>query len=110
MLLRKNKARVLKNPNILRGLISGEAIKKIGTRAPLNHVIYSGCKDNETSADAFIDGKWQGAFTAKRRKKVSNTKKWADIHLDVQSATKEFNQTPQLNGRELNTRLIFGGN
>lgn len=31
---------------------------------PANIVMISGCRDNQTSADAFITGKWSGAMTA----------------------------------------------
>lgn len=31
--------------------------------SPLNHVLFSGCKDNQTSADAYIKGRFNGAFT-----------------------------------------------
>ncbi len=30
---------------------------------PTNHALFSGCKDNQTSADAFIGGTYNGAFT-----------------------------------------------
>lgn len=30
---------------------------------PLNHVLFAGCKDNQTSADAYIGGSYNGAFT-----------------------------------------------
>lgn len=30
---------------------------------PTNHVLFSGCRDNQTSADAFINGTYNGAFT-----------------------------------------------
>ena len=30
---------------------------------PTNHVLFSGCKENQTSADAFIKGRYNGAFT-----------------------------------------------
>ena len=29
----------------------------------LNHVLWAGCKDNQTSADAYIDGRYNGAFS-----------------------------------------------
>jgi hypothetical protein len=29
----------------------------------LNHVLWSGCMDNQTAADAYIDGRFHGAFT-----------------------------------------------
>jgi hypothetical protein len=30
---------------------------------PTNHVLFSGCRDNQTSADAYIKGTYNGAFT-----------------------------------------------
>jgi len=30
---------------------------------PTNHVLFAGCRDNQTSADAFIKGSYNGAFT-----------------------------------------------
>jgi len=30
---------------------------------PLNHVLFAGCRDNQTSADAYIQGHFNGAFT-----------------------------------------------
>lgn len=30
---------------------------------PMNHVLFSACRDNQTSADAYINGSYNGAFT-----------------------------------------------
>ncbi|MDO9111692.1 MAG: caspase family protein [Desulfatirhabdiaceae bacterium] len=30
---------------------------------PANHVLFSGCRDNQTSADVYISGAYNGAFT-----------------------------------------------
>ena len=30
---------------------------------PANHALFSGCRDNQTSADAYISGSYNGAFT-----------------------------------------------
>lgn len=30
---------------------------------PINHVLFSACRDNQTSADAYIGGSYNGAFT-----------------------------------------------
>lgn len=30
---------------------------------PMNHVLFAGCRDNQTSADAYINGNYNGAFT-----------------------------------------------
>lgn len=32
-------------------------------RSTVNHVLWAGCKDNQTSADAYINGAYNGAFT-----------------------------------------------
>lgn len=40
------------------------AVKRIlRGNSSLNHVLFSGCKDNQTSADAYINGSYNGAFT-----------------------------------------------
>jgi hypothetical protein len=39
-------------------------LQRIGTSEnPQNHVLFSGCKDTQTSADAYISGTYNGAFT-----------------------------------------------
>ncbi len=39
-------------------------IKKLLRKTnPLNHVLFAGCKDNQTSADAYINGSYNGAFS-----------------------------------------------
>ena len=32
-------------------------------RSTMRHILWAGCKDNQTSADAYIDGAYNGAFT-----------------------------------------------
>lgn len=32
-------------------------------RSTVHHILWAGCKDNQTSADAYIDGTYNGAFT-----------------------------------------------
>jgi len=86
-------------------------VKKMGTKAALNHVLLSGCADHQTSADAYIDNTWQGAFTSTLTNYIDPTKTWQGIYDDVLSNIQAsgFSQTPSFNGRELNTRPIFGG-
>jgi hypothetical protein len=39
-------------------------LQKIGRADnPQTHVLFAGCKDNQTSADAYISGAYNGAFT-----------------------------------------------
>lgn len=43
----------------------GLPVKKLmrGNPIPISHVLFSGCRDNQTSADATINGSYNGAFT-----------------------------------------------
>jgi len=80
-----------------------------------NHVLISGCRDNQTSADAYIDRKYQGAFTAMLLKAIYNNnqnKTWEQIHRGVKKrlCRTRYSQIPQLSGNSnLITRPIFGG-
>ncbi len=73
-------------------------------QADLPEVLITGCRDTQTSADAFIDGRYNGALTyalvdAIRRSKGRLT--YRDLH-DRASAVlrkKKFEQVPQLEGR-----------
>lgn len=40
-----------------------EVRKLFRTSNPQTHVLFSGCRDNQTSADAYIKGSYNGAFT-----------------------------------------------
>jgi hypothetical protein len=76
------------------------------------HVLISGCKDNQTSADAYIDGKRQGAFTWALTKAIrenpDNT--WTQIHTKILELIKGYSQEPQLSGEaDVIFRKIFGG-
>lgn len=78
-----------------------------------NHVLLSGCEDDQTSADAFIDGKYQGAMTwAFTSSVIANPDiTWLEAHNAVLSKlANEFTQRPRLSGESsLLTRRIFGG-
>ncbi len=66
----------------------------------LNHTIVSGCDYNSTSADAYIKGKYQGAFTAYIAKylRPGNTyeNQFPLFINDLKRA--EFDQNPHVNG------------
>lgn len=77
------------------------------------HVLMSGCKDNQTSSDAFIDGKYQGAFTWALTRSIRENPycTWSDIHkLTVNLlSTYNYNQIPQISGdKDLISRKVFG--
>jgi len=101
------------NPKIIKDV--NKPIKKIGTRViGNNHILYSGCRDNQYSADAYLDGRWQGAFTESFTNYISPDKTLGEIHPYVldRLVQKGFAQVPQLSGLafEIDDRYIFGGN
>lgn len=69
--------------------------------APLrNRTVVSACEDEQTAADAYINGKYQGAFTAHIAKylRPGNTydEHFPQFIKDIKSA--RFDQNPQVNG------------
>jgi len=71
------------------------------TRAPVHHILWAGCMDNQTCADAFIDGSYNGAFSyyfCKVMRETGNRLSRAEVLSRVRSALKKGNytQTPQL--------------
>ncbi|MDD1670209.1 MAG: caspase family protein [Methanomicrobiales archaeon] len=52
------------DPNIpTKGILKPRAGQKAVAIASINHVLWAACRDNQTSAEASIEGKPQGAFT-----------------------------------------------
>jgi len=88
-------------------------VQKVGYNT-LDHVLISGCRDDQTSADAYIDGKWQGAMTASLIQAIKNNpyRDWTTIHADVISIlnSNSYTQRPQLSGNDtlIKGRTIFG--
>jgi hypothetical protein len=79
----------------------------------LNHVLWAGCKDNQTSADAFIDGNYNGAFSyyfCKHIRESSGKITRGDLHTRVKNSLKsnQYDQVPQLECRNnLKAKNIF---
>ncbi len=67
---------------------------------PLNHTIVSGCDYNSTSSDAYINGKYQGAFTAYIAKYIRPGKTYeAQFPVFVNDLKRAgFDQNPHVNG------------
>ena len=68
---------------------------------PLNHVLLSGCRDNQTSADARIGGSYNGAFTyytCKHLRDNQGNLSRAELIKRVRASLKfnGFSQIPQL--------------
>jgi len=66
------------------------------------HLLLSGCRDDQTSADAFSGGKWGGALTQSFLKILADNrnKSWREIHEMVISSLQAqgHTQVPQLTG------------
>ena len=73
-------------------------------KADLPEVLITGCRDTQTSADAFINGRYNGALTfalveAMRKGKAALTYKQLHDRAAVVLKTRKFDQVPQLEGR-----------
>ena len=81
--------------------------------SPQNHTLISGCRDDQTSADAYIANKFQGAmtFALTYAIKANPNGTWREIHQKVLQILKgKFTQIPQLSGSDpLLDRPVFGG-
>ncbi|MEW6114863.1 MAG: caspase family protein [Thermodesulfobacteriota bacterium] len=90
----------------VRGLLkpgNGEGTKEAVVVPGLNHVLWAGCRDYQTSAEAPIDGVVRGAFTycfcmALRRASVSVTRKRLDALVSADLKKLGYGQVPQLEG------------
>lgn len=79
----------------------------------MKEILLSGCKSNQTSADAFIEGDYHGAMTYHTIKAIRDAKykiTYAGLHrrLEAMLGDANFDQAPQLEGRDENkARQIF---
>ena len=83
------------------------------TEIILNHVLWAGCKDNQTSADAEIEGRYNGAFSYYFCKHIRESRgiiTRSELHTRVRNslAYNHYSQIPQLECKdELKTGNIF---
>jgi metacaspase-1 len=73
-------------------------------KAELPEVLITGCRDTQTSADAFINGRYNGALTfalveAMRKSKGALTYRELHDRAAAVLKTRKFEQVPQLEGR-----------
>lgn len=77
-----------------------------------NHILLSGCRDDQTSADAWIDGRHQGALTAHLIKTIASgpTQSAQETHAAVLKVLEgRFTQIPQLTGSQTAlSKPLFG--
>ena len=72
----------------------------------------SGCKDNQSSTDAYIDGRYQGAFTWALTKVIRENldTEWQKAHEKTVELLSGYSQEPQLSGNaDVIFRKVFGG-
>jgi hypothetical protein len=82
-------------------------------RIILNHILWAGCKDHQTSADALIDGFYNGAFSyyfCKHIRETSGNISRTDLCARVKGSLKfnNFDQVPELECKNsLKVKKIF---
>lgn len=76
-----------------------------------HQILWTGCKANETSADAYFDGRYNGAFTYNYVKVMRDTKNKLsrkDVVTKVRTLMKgNFQQNPQLEGNASNRNQVI---
>jgi len=76
----------------------------------MKHIVFSGCGEQQTSADAYINGQYNGAFTyffANTFRENYTYKQWYD-QLRAYLPSKQFDQIPTLEGNEaLMNKVVF---
>jgi hypothetical protein len=115
------KERYLPSPDNLKAVESGRSVPRKVTselrrssraarktrdvvKAELPEVLITGCRDTQTSADAFINGRYNGALTFALVDAIRQTKgrlTYKDLHDRAAAVLKKrkFDQIPQLEGR-----------
>jgi metacaspase-1 len=79
----------------------------------LNHVLWAGCRDSQTSADSYIDGRYNGAFTYYLCKHIRESRgdiTRAELHSRIADSLdhNNYSQLPQLECRDnLKSEKIF---
>ncbi|NTW51043.1 MAG: caspase family protein [Chlorobiaceae bacterium] len=78
-----------------------------------DQILWAGCRANQTSADAHIDGKWHGAFTyffCKELRASNNSLSRAELLKKVSAGLKaaHYTQVPQLETQATQRRQVPG--
>jgi len=78
----------------------------------VNVIFLSGCQSNQTSADAYIDGRYNGALTAALKDVIDRMPEvnWHTCHEEIHKylTDGDYDQEPELKTSERNlTKLIF---
>ena len=78
----------------------------------ISEVLISGCRDTQTSADAYISGSYNGALTYHLVKAIKEKKgqlTYRELHARTIGLLKKgkYSQVPQLEGRKTNLDRPF---
>ncbi len=83
---------------------------RIRPRKEISWIVYSGCGENETSMDAYIDGDYYGAFTFYAMHTMRRAYTYNEWYKQIRKylPSKKFPQTPTLEGPEamLNNKIF----
>ena len=85
--------------------------KKFLSEESMIETLLTGCKDNEYSCDAYINGSWQGAFSHYALKTLNDEFSYKDWHsaIRLHLPNSNYPQSPQLEGSTENkNRIVFG--
>lgn len=84
--------------------------RKIFSEDEMVEILISGCSDSEYSYDAYIDGKYNGAFTANAINLLKEGQTYNEFYalLRDELPSSQYPQTPQLEGTDENkNRKVF---
>lgn len=88
---------------------TAKLVNKFLSQEDMKEMVLTGCADTEYSYDAYIDGKWNGAMTAYATKCVVKGQTYNDFYTKLRSflPSKNYPQTPQLEGKEENKLKVM---
>ncbi|GBC59986.1 hypothetical protein DENIS_0928 [Desulfonema ishimotonii] len=77
------------------------SVNRAGSRSTENHILWSGCRSDQTSADAYINGAYNGAFTyyfCKHMRETGGSISRANLLERIRKSLRYngFSQVPQL--------------
>ena len=84
--------------------------KKLLSEEDMVEILLSGCDDDEYSYDAYINGRWNGAFSANAIKLMKDRLTYSEFYEALRESlpSNEYPQTPQLEGSTENKQgLLF---
>lgn len=91
---------------------TAKRVKSFLSEEDMVEILLSGCSDKEYSYDAYINGRYNGAFTRYALDVLQPGQTYAQFHTEVRKKlpSNSYPQTPQLEGKAANkARVMFQG-